>query len=129
MFRVMWKALVNLAKRCLRTVLRKPVARQETRVRTPAAEYDEEAALAYAHKLITEFLDIYHQWKAGTLPPHMLRKPPVPRSRKKPQRISARPQSIRRAPAQAAPVRQADPARPAPARPKSLRPRARDRPE
>jgi hypothetical protein len=125
----MWKALVNIVKRCLRTVLRKPVARQETRVRTPAAEYDEEAALAYAHKLITEFLDLYHQWKAGTLPPEMYRKPAKPNPRQKRQRAIARPIRVRRTPIHPPPRSHRAPLRESPPQPKYLRPLPCDSPD
>jgi hypothetical protein len=126
----MWNALVNIVKRCLRTVLRKPVAKRETRVQNPPEEYDEQdAALAYAHKLMTEFLDIYHQWKAGTLPPEMYRKLAKPLPRKKRQRTQARPIRVRRTPIHPPPRSHRAPLREAPPQPKYLRPLPCDSPD
>ncbi len=97
----MWKTLVNLAKRCLRTVLGKPAPKRETCVRNEPEEIDQEAALEYAHKLITEFLTIVAEWRAGTLDIQkypMLREP-MPRAktrRPKPARTRARKTPLRK---------------------------------
>jgi hypothetical protein len=130
----MWKALVNLAKRCLRTVLRKPAPKREARVQTPPEAYDEQAAaLEYAHKLITEFLTIVEEWRAGTLDIQkypMLRKPmPPARTRSaKPPRVRARPDSARKTQRHAAPASDRAPRRLPPAQPKFLRPLPFDSP-
>ncbi len=127
----MWKTLVNIVKRCLRNVLRKPAPKRETRVQNPPEEYDERAAaLEYAHKLMTEFLEIYHQWKAGTLPPQLCRQPRKPPARPKPRprQIGTSPDSVRKTQPHAAPVSDRTPKRRAPAHPKFLRPRPLDSP-
>jgi hypothetical protein len=125
----MWKTLVNIVKRCLRTAFGKPAPKRETRVQNPPEEIDDQAAaLAYAHKLITEFLDLYHQWKAGTLPPEMYRKPAKPMPRQKRERTRARPIRVRKTQALPAPKRQRIALRQPPAQPKFLRPLPFDSP-
>jgi hypothetical protein len=131
----MWNKLVNIVKRCLRTAFGNPVAKRETRVQNPpeTAEYDEQLAMEYAHKLISEFLQIFQEWKAGTLDIQkypMLRKP-MPRARTKqpkPQRACARPHSVRKRQPLAAPKSAAKPAQRAPIPPKHLRPLPLDSP-
>jgi hypothetical protein len=125
----MWKALVTIVKRCLRTAFGKPGAKRETRVQNPPAEYDEQAALEYAQKLIAEFLCLFEQWKAGTLPPHMLRKPRKPVQRQKRPRVVARPDSVRRVRVHAEPQSVRAPARQAPIPPQYLRPPPLDGPK
>jgi hypothetical protein len=129
MFGLMWKALVNIVRRCLRTAFGTPGAKRETRVQNPPQEMSQDQALAYAHKLMTEFLDLYHQWKAGTLPAHMLRQPTKPRRRSVRKRVIARPASVRRKPRYAAPQRGREQARAAPIPPGYLHPHALDGPK
>jgi hypothetical protein len=124
----MWKTLVNLVKRCLRTVRRKPVARQETCVQNPPAEMTEAQLNAYLQAALEEVKELLARWKAGTLPPHWYRKPPKRKPRQKTKRVARRPDSVRKTPGFPTPRGHRAPMRKAPTPPKFLRPLPFDSP-
>jgi hypothetical protein len=125
----MWKALVNIVKRCLRTAFGTPGAKRETRVQNPPATAPVELTEEMVREILGKVRDLFEQWKAGTLPPHMLRQPPKPRRRTKRRRAVARPDSVRKTQPHPAPENTREPARPAPPPQKFLRPHALEGPE